>query len=222
MVFLESSCNTTDAELRMYSDLASYTSPTPRPPPPPCSMLLSESIEKSQSFAKGVFGKLASFQCSLSALCNKSRVHSTFLPDISAEIHLAVRKQLLFIKGRGRRNFNFKDVLNELPHCDGLALRNSPPAPLYASAGGFNYSPPELLLLASHMICIMYVGRIDFSHLVARSALYHCTQCHLLKNALSSEWVPWDRGFYYSCIHLSVDSHSSFKRIWSWLMNNLV
>lgn len=149
MVFLDSSCNTTDAELRMYSVLASYTSPTPLPPPPPRSMLLSESIEESQSFGKGVFGKLASFQCSLSALCNKSRVHSTFLPDVSAEIHLAVRKQLLFIKGRGRRNFNFKDVLNELPRCDGLALRNSPPAPLYASAGGFNYNPPELLLLAS-------------------------------------------------------------------------
>lgn len=220
MVFLESSCNTTDAELRMYSDLASSTAPTP--PPPPHSMLLSESIEKSQAFGKEVFGKLASFQCSLSALCNKSRVHSTFLPDISAEIHLAVRKQLLFIKGRGRRNFNFKDVLNELPRCDGLALRNLPPAPLYASAGSFNYNPPELLLLVSQRYAsCMWVEWI-FPHLVARSALYHCTQCHLLKNALSSEWVPCDRGFYYSCIHLSVDSHSSFKRIWSWLMNNLV
>lgn len=181
MVFLESFCNTTDAELRMYSDLASYTSPLPHPLSPPHSMLLSESIEKSPSFGKGVFGKLASFQCSLSALCNKSHVHSTFLPDISAEIHLAVRKQLLFIKGRGRRNFNFKDVLNELPRCDGLALRNLPPAPPYASAGGFNYSPPELLLLAPQWYAsCMWVEWI-FPHLVARSALYHCTQCHLLK-----------------------------------------
>lgn len=125
-------------------------------------MLLTESIEKSPSFGKGVFGKLASFQCSLSALCNKSRVHSTFLPDISAEIHIAVRKQLLFIKGRGRRNFNFKDVLNELPRCDGLALRNSPPAPLCASAWGFNYKSPWIAPVSATVVCIMYVGRMDF------------------------------------------------------------
>ena len=31
------------------------------------------------------------------------------------------------------------------------------------------------------MICIMYVGRMDFHHLVARSVQYHCTQCQQLK-----------------------------------------
>lgn len=92
----------------------------------------------------------------VSALQQKSCGLGHSAPDISAEIHSPVRKQLLFIDGGGGsggggggwHSRNFKDVLNELPGRDGLALRNWPPAALHASAEAFNYCPPELLLLA--------------------------------------------------------------------------
>lgn len=79
---------------------------------------------------------------------HKSLLHSTFLPEISAEIHLAVRKQLLFVKGSGWCNFNFKDVLNELPLCDWWAVRNLPPIPPYPTTEAFNYEAPVLTLSA--------------------------------------------------------------------------
>lgn len=65
--------------------------------------------------------------------------------DISVELRC---QETIALYGQWRlaHDPNFKDVLNELPGRDGLAWRNSPPAPLHGSAEGFNYYPPELLL----------------------------------------------------------------------------
>lgn len=163
----------------------------------------------------------------VSALQEKSCTLGPPLPDISAEIHLAVRKQLLFIDGGGWRNLNFKDVLNELPRRDGLALGNLPPAPLHASAEGSNYNPPELLLLApcwySSCMCVVWISFFFSSTTCFRapSVLCHCARCHLLKAHRHHSERPGSGGCYYSCIGLSVASHLPLKWIWSWLMSYL-
>lgn len=110
---------------------------------------------------------------------HKSLLHSTFLPEISAEIHLAVRKQLLFVKGSGWCNFNFKFVLNELPPCDWWALRNLPPVPQYPTTEGFNYEPLVLML----SVPVWYASCMWGEWILppGRSVQYHCTQCHQLK-----------------------------------------
>lgn len=111
------------------------------------SLLRSESIKYSQRYFF-LEQRMGSFSIQSVSSLHKSLLHWTFLLKISAEIHLAVRKQLLFVKGSGGCNFNFKDVLNELPPCDWWAVRNLPPLPLYPSTEVFNYEPLVLMLSA--------------------------------------------------------------------------
>lgn len=76
-------------------------------------LLLSESIKYSQSCFFDSRER-ASSQFSLSARGIKEFYAQPFSLRFKAEIRLAVRKQLFFVKSGGWCNFNFKDVLNEL------------------------------------------------------------------------------------------------------------
>lgn len=152
-----------------------------------CVTLLSAAIREHQVQPKLFLWeqRTGSFSIQSVSSLHKSLLHSTFLREISAEIHLAVRKQLLFVKGGGWCSFNFKDVLNELPLCDWWAVRNVPPVPLYPTTEGFNYEPLVLMLSAPvwYASCTVCVEN-GFYHLVASTVAYQC--------------------FCFPCIHSSV------------------
>lgn len=167
---------------------------------------------------------MGSFSIQSVSSLHKSLLHSTFLPEISAEIHLAVRKQLLFVKGSGCCNFNFKDVLNELPPCDWWAVRNLPPVPLYPTTEGFNYEPLVLMLSAPvwYASCMWGEWILPPGHL-PRTVSLRSTQCHQLKMHCHQSSVISPGGSrpfgIHVFIHLFTLTHS-LKWIWSWLMNN--
>lgn len=154
--------NTTDAELWNFSVLVSWLcaamSKKPiiqgkyvTPSPPPSAAIREHQVQPKLFLWEQRTG---SFSIQSVSSLHESLLHSTFLPEISAEIHWAVRKQLLFVKGSGWCNFNFKDVLNELPACDWWAVRNLPAAALYPALGAFNYRAPVLM----HSAAVWYAS----------------------------------------------------------------
>lgn len=220
MVFFgpnQASFNITDAELRKCSVLASWLlrclkahyPRQPFDPIVPTASLFSAVIRDHREQPELFLWELASSQFSLSALWKKAPVPSTSPPDISAEIHLAVRKQLLFIKGRGWCNFNFKDALNELPPGDWSAVRNSPPVPLNTSTEVFNYAPLELLLapvwyascMGGEWIFTTWLPTL-YSIIAHNVIRWKCTVIKVEGCCLGI------KAFSYLCIHLSAYSHS--------------
>lgn len=150
----------------------------------PSSQPLSQSVKCSQSY---FFENREQAPSQFGVSARRIKVFNTqpFLREISAEIHLAVRKQLLFVEASGWCNFNFKDVLNELPPRDWWAVRNVPPVPTYTPTEGFNYEPSVLMLsapvwYASCTVCV----KNGLCHLVASTAEHRC--------------------LWYSCSHSSV------------------
>lgn len=84
---------------------------------------------------------------------------------------------------------------------------------------------PRIAALSAAVICIMYVDCFLFFSpppgCALHPCLYHCAQCHLLKTHRHHSERLGSEGRYYSCIGLSVDSRSSLKWMWSWLMSYL-
>lgn len=186
-------------------------------PPPPSSVSIREHQVQPKLFLWEY--RMCSFSIQSVSSLHKSLLHSTFLPEISAEIHLAVRKQLLFVEGSGWCNFNFKDVLNELPLCDWWAVRNLPPIPPYTTIEGFNYEPLVLMLSAA----VWYASYMWGEWILPPGRLLHTVSLHTMssvENALSSKWsdIAWgSRPYVFT--HLFTLTHS-VKWIWFWLMNN--
>lgn len=176
------------------------------------------------SAARVISLRIGSFSIQFVSSVHKSLVYWTFLPAITAEIHIAVRKQLLFIEGRGWCNFNFKDVLNELPQCDWLAEKRASCPSVFQPRALITSPLYWCCQLQCDMHHVLYIGRMHFTTMVATlySIIAHnvsCWKCIVIK-------VQW------YCLGIKAFSIHRFtylltltyglNRIWYWLMNNHV